>query len=433
MFFLFGLAAMAVDLIYAYVVKAKLVTAVDAAALAAARALTRGTTPAEQQTEVNNTVNKLINTNFPSGFMMTTSRTWATPTITDNGNGTRSIAVSANATVPTFFMRAAGYTTLPVAASATALRRDVNMVIVLDRSGSLVLVSPPAWDEVQAAAKIFIDNFDTTRDKIGVVSFGSNARVDYTPQTNFKAAINSLIDSMQAYSTNRTDSPYGLWKAYEALAVLPNNGALNVITFFTDGQPTAFVNHFPVKTSGSPRCTSTPREGVYFTAQDGSGTWGLFNKDATANPTPNPDFTIIGSCPGLASNGSNGENLILSYPAEWRPNGPATTPIFSIAGPASPTSDIYNGDHVINIAYNLTIRVADYARQSSKAIRIYAIGLGGYLYPADDVLLQNVSNDPASASYSSSEPTGFYVYAPDQTQLVQAFQRVASEITRLIQ
>ncbi len=82
----------------------------------------------------------------------------------------------------------------------------------------------------------------------------------------------------------------------------------------------------------------------------------------------------------------------------------------------------------------MTVNVARLARQDpALKIRIFSIGLGGYLAPADDELLQRVSNDPASPDYDPSESTGLYVYSPDQTQLMQAFRRVASEITRLIQ
>jgi hypothetical protein len=94
--------------------------------------------------------------------------------------------------------------------------------------------------------------------------------------------------------------------------------------------------------------------------------------------------------------------------------------------------------HGLNIkprTENLTINTAARARQSSLKTRIYSIGLGGETnsYPADHELMRSVANDPEAASYNNLQPTGLYVYAPDPTQLHKAFQRVASEITRLIQ
>ncbi len=434
MFFLFGLAGLSVDMIYAYAVKARLVTAVDAAALAAARALSQGTNPISTQQIVNQVVDKYFAVNFPQGLLLST-RSYDAPVITSNSNSTRTVQISARAVVPTFFLRAAGYSTLPVAAMATSMRRDVNIVLVLDRSGSLMLVSPPAWDDVQAAAKFFIDQFDDQRDRLGVVSFGTGARIDLAPSTNFKTRAKNLIDMMACYSGNRTNSPYGMWTGYQALAALPASGALNVVVLFTDGQPTAYTNNFPVRTSGSVYCSVTPKTGVYMTDQDGGigSIWGLFQTLAPPAPTGNPDRTIVTACPGLNSSGSNVTSLVTSLPNEWRPNGTATTPVFSFTGPkAVSTTALDSGDNVQNIGYNLTLRVAEHIR-TTLSTRIFSIGLGGYMYPADDVLLEAVANDPTSTSYNPTQPAGLYVYAPDQTELQGAFQRVSSEISRLIQ
>jgi Flp pilus assembly protein TadG len=436
-FFLFGMAGLAVDLVYAYVVKAKLVTAVDAAALACARALPQLSpgTESMQESQLEAIVSKLFTVNFPDGYLMSRSRRWEPPDITNNGDGTRTVSIMASVQVPTFFMRILGYDQVPLSAAAKSMRRDVNVVLVLDRSGSLVLVSPPAWDDVQAAAKYFVDQFDEGRDRLGLVSFGTGSRIDYPPTSGFKTPVRNMIDIMQAYSGNRTNSSLGLWDAYTALTALPDSGALNVIVFFTDGQPTGFLSNHNVRTSGSVRCLTTPKEGVYMTDQDGGpDTWGLFQRLAAPAPTPNPDRALVADCTGLNSSGSNVSSLVTSFRSTWEPNGVGTTPSFSINGPlAVSTTNVSSGDNVKNISYNLTLNVASYIRQSARQIRIFSIGLGGYLYPADDALLQAVSNDPVSPTYNPNEPTGLYVYAPDQTQLSQAFQRVASEVSRLVQ
>jgi hypothetical protein len=148
----------------------------------------------------------------------------------------------------------------------------------------------------------------------------------------------------------------------------------------------------------------------------------------------NPDYQLVTGCVGLNGNGSNVSSLVTSFRSSWAPNGVGTSPSFSIFGPRPvSTSAVSSGDNVINIGYNLTLGVASHIRQSPKQVRIFTIGLGGYLYPADDALLQAVSNDPASSTYNPNEPTGLYVYSPDQTQLAQAFRRVAAEVARLIQ
>lgn len=58
--------------------------------------------------------------------------------------------------------------------------------------------------------------------------------------------------------------------------------------------------------------------------------------------------------------------------------------------------------------------------------------LTGGEYPADDVLLRTIANDPALIAYDASEPQGLYIYAPDASQLRNAFRRVASQVTRLV-
>ncbi len=91
------------------------------------------------------------------------------------------------------------------------------------------------------------------------------------------------------------------------------------------------------------------------------------------------------------------------------------------------------GRNINPVADNLSVNTAVRARQDPTIkATIYAIGMGGRDYPADDELLRMIANDPASSLYSSSEPTGLYVYAPDASQLRNAFRRVASQVTRLI-
>jgi len=64
---------------------------------------------------------------------------------------------------------------------------------------------------------------------------------------------------------------------------------------------------------------------------------------------------------------------------------------------------------------------------------VYTIGLGDFdaNEPPDEILMRRVSNDSSSPTYDSSHPEGLYVFAPNNTQLNQAFARVASEILRI--
>ncbi len=82
---LLGFASFAFDWVYAYVVKAFLVTTSDATVLACTRALPQGSAA------VDDAAAATFNANFPPGFLKVISRSYTGPTITDNGDGTRSV------------------------------------------------------------------------------------------------------------------------------------------------------------------------------------------------------------------------------------------------------------------------------------------------------------------------------------------------------
>ncbi len=432
---LMSMAAMTVDLVYAYTVKAKLVTAIDACALGAARALIAGVTPSEQQANVNSTVDKLFNANFPEGFMLTVTRSHSVPTITDNGDGTRSVAVNGVATVPTFFMRVAGYETLPVAASAVAMRRDVNLMLALDRSGSMNRApganpGPTAFHDLKFAARSFVDNFDVARDRLGLVSFGAGSHLDYSPQTNFKTPINNVLNQL-ASDNSGTNSPDGLWNAYQALVALNDTAGLNVIVFFTDGVSTHFSGNFAV-TSGT--CAGQNRSGVAgtFSTPGSDRALGLTIIDPGAPPVVGDESNYIFTNCGFSSSRDPVQYIPVTPTVDLHGTsvfGTKTIPYLTSGKPQM------RGLNIKPLTENLTMNTAARARQSNLNIRIYSIGLGGETnsYPADHNLMRTVANDPEAPSYNSTQPTGLYVYAPDPTQLHKAFQRVASEITRLIQ
>ncbi len=431
---IFGFAGFGFDVVYAYVVDAILSNAVDATALIAVRSLPQGSTA------VNAVVDETFDANFPDGFMNTISRSHSIPLIVDNGDGTQSVSITGTARLPTFFMGMFGYRHIDVAAIATGVRRDVNLMLILDRSGSMVLAPPDSqgrtpFQALQDSSKIFVDKFDENRDRVGVVSFGTNARVDLAPLGNFKASVKAKIDSLTSFASNHTNSPLALWEVYNALSLLNDPGPLNVVVYFTDGQSTAIPGQFTVNTSGSPSCPTSPREGAYMTGQSGGAVSGLFQLLAPPAPTANPDYEIITGCSGLASNGSNGEDLIISpFLDDWYPLGIGNPPAISIYGiNAINPAAITNGNTVIAIGDNMLVNVAGAARLDPNIdVSIFAIGLGGYLGPAKHDILQRVANTGPFADPAAG-PVGLYVYAPGPDDLEDAFLDVASEITRLAQ
>ena len=455
--FFFGLAGLAVDTIYIYAVKARLVTAVDACALAAARSIGKG------QTEMNRIVDMMFDSNFPDDMLMTVSRSHTVPVITNfPGEGRREVSLTGTAVAPTLFMRIFGWDNLTLQASAQAARRDVNLLLILDRSGSMMLAPGPPWPQLQDAAKFFVNQFDTTADRLGLVTFGTSARVDYamnySPGQDFKTGINTIIDSHQVNTANRTNPTQALYLGYKELNTLNDPTALNAVVFFTDGQPTAFSNWFDVRISGTPRSTvGSPRYGVIHTTQDHTTFRGLAKPFATGIPGSSSDIVQLENTVTGTSPAGNDIETLLDTPAltsnglrPFSPEGSGVSPMFPIDnGPKAVDEDGSNlisgtnsvaAQEVENMAINATLEVGKVARDAgtlSGGIRIYCIGLGGWLGPAEHGFLKSLANTTdQEAGYPAHDPNqaeGIYYYAPGPSQLRQAFQTVASEIFRLIQ
>ena len=136
--------------------------------------------------------------------------------------------------------------------------------------------------------------------------------MDFPLANNFNTAspsVTSIINSVSC--TGATSSAQALWNAYQALASLNQPAALNVILFFTDGQPTAVTASLPVLTSSS--CNSHANQlGVltvgFQTTSPYSpvATGGVFTYQAAAQPLSSDANVYSGSngC-AYASNWSN--------------------------------------------------------------------------------------------------------------------------------
>jgi Flp pilus assembly protein TadG len=425
---LLAFVALAVDVVYAFMVKAALVTAVDSAALAGSRAIVNGSAA------VAAAVDRTFHANLPDGYLIKGQPSYAPnpPVITTGADGSRSISLTGTARSPTFFLGVFGYSGWDVKAYAKAGRRDINILLILDRSGSLV--DAGAWDDVQAAASFFVQQFDDTHDRVGLVSFGTNSRVDYSPQTSFKTPVVNLINNMEARHGNDTNSPMGMYLAYDALRTLNDASAENVIVLFTDGRSDAIPGQFDVRTTGAnPKCTSTPKDGVYMTGNSGGPVYGIFTIQPTFSPGtwPTPDYSLIGGCTGLNSSGSNGPQLLTGgFRDSWIPPiGPPVSVLrTATGGSAVDLNNTTNGVNLINMCQNMLLNLAQAARQDPLRIRILTIGLGDEI---QESVLEGVANVPPYTM--NGQPVGQYVHAPDHTQLLDAFRQVASNISHLVQ
>lgn len=436
-FILIPAVGLAIDVGLIYLVQTRLSAAADAAALAGARALSRGSDDPAQRVNAQNTANTYFNVNFPSGYFFSTNVRVNSVAATDS-TFVRSITTTASVDLPLLFMRLFNQTVSTINASAKATRRDVNVMIVMDRSGSLQ--NSGSCSTLKAAAVNFVDRFAEGRDNMGLVTFATSSRVDFAMSGTFKTSIENTLNNLVC--TGGTSSAQALWQGYQQLIGLNQAGALNVILFFTDGRPTAVTANFPLISANRTCNSAGPLLGALTLGYSGStpsSAMGLYDHNAPAQPFSS-DLRLISAGTGcrFASRASDVDQDVAYAPLTDYYGNSLTATGFRSTTTRGAGLDIQNAQNVENFSVNaadhagLRIRRGDpdptQGNRSIANTMIFSIGLGN----VDDDLLMRISNDPAlSPNPVSAGVQGRYVYAANSADLEQAFTRVASEILRL--
>jgi hypothetical protein len=382
------------------------------------------------------------------------------------------VRVTGHATLPTFFMRIIGRDNQPIGATAEAIRRDSNVHLILDRSGSMVNPSTAPWDQLHVAAPLFVNQFSEQNDRMGLTFFATNAFLDYSIQyakgsQPFKADINDIIQNRYD-AEGWTNLAHALYTSYTDLKDLGDTDALNVIVLFTDGNVTAFSNSFPVLTTPSdtlPWCgalAAGSANGQSYPAEPASPRWGTIT-DRTDDtwPLTGPYSPFIppgggeemirlrncwrnaaGTLP-FRSEHVNRSNLAQTpqllfegIPDSWTPPGWTGSPFsaihtfnagdFPVSGGLIPVLD---ANVVEEVGQNLFLNVAERARQDN--FLIYTIGLGP---DVSRPLMEAVANDFANGTnpyFNINQPSGEYVFAENSDALIAAFLKVATSLTHL--
>jgi Flp pilus assembly protein TadG len=180
--------ALAIDVGFAYVTKAKLSKAVDAACLTAMRNLAQGQTTAK-----NLAINSFNGNYHQSG--LDSNPPSVTVSFSTDGSGNTLVNVSATATIRTFFMRILpNRETFSVSDSAQATRGKLVMTLVLDRSGSET--SDGGSTAIPPAVTSFVNDFSNSTDEVAMVSFASNTTVDVAINYNFITPITNKVHAI---------------------------------------------------------------------------------------------------------------------------------------------------------------------------------------------------------------------------------------------
>lgn len=436
-FIVIPIVGLAIDVGILYAIKAKLQTATDGACLAAARGLSRGLSLDAQKASATLTAERFFAANMPTSWMGLSA---ATPVVSFPAAPPKTTIVKIDSSVvaPTYFMRILGKYNVTLRANGAANRRDVNIMMVIDRSGSLGADCPA----LRTAAISFVDSFVDGRDKLGLVTFGTTYRTDFALATDFKSRgaggdLVSLINGINC--VGGTNAGVSYWTAYQQLNITPEPGALNVILFFTDGIPTA-VHHPAVPISGSSPCTDKSAKNAVVTT-GGSNPWGL-NLPLETNPpgsVPNPDWRAAANSGGCYYAGGSAPNyrfnsLSTDVPHLGPSSGKDVNNINFTGWKALTTSSgniSRTATNINNMASNVLDNASQLVRTQSVAsgldVITFTIGLGA----VDEVLLKRVANTTDATNYNPAHPKGTYVFAANAAQLQQAFAQLASDILRL--
>jgi hypothetical protein len=225
---LLGMVGLAIDGARAYIARAALSRAVDAGCLAAAKVLRQGQEAALQEALAVAAANGVIQGQDGVALALTFGT---------NAEGESTVAMSGTQPIPTFLMQVLGFEQVTVASAAEATVPPIDLVLVVDRSGSLATQN--AWDDLQRAVLQFVGFFDDKIDQLGLTSFQVRANDEFFLNFNFTAPITAQINQMN--SAGDTNTGEGLRFALQQLQ-RPNvrEPAVKVVVFFTDGRPTAF-------------------------------------------------------------------------------------------------------------------------------------------------------------------------------------------------
>ena len=491
--FLIPMIGLAVDVGFLYVVKARLQGAVDGASLAAARSLNLGQSTAAQTTSAKQNAVNWFYANFPAGSWFTNTTVMDTSDAHANvyddpiNPNLRHVDVTASSKVPTLFMRWFGVANTAINAVGFATRRDVNAMLVLDRSGSM----GASCGSLITAAKTFTGQFSAGRDKIGALSFADNAYLHHIPSSDFQTTLgytNSFGTASGELDTiacaGGTATPQAIALAYNELYKLNQPGALNVIVVETDGRPnTITVNFWDGATAGiagGSGCrdnANKTKAGGGFTTMGSLPAWTGGHSMNTGGAGYMADIPpgIIGGLGGTDV-GNTAFLLFNSWTSVKTNTYNETANQYSAANGCSmagshnsltdlawlPTNDVY-GTNLLNGSYNSVstagghispinmtqIRAAAFNATDDAASRartnvnipmyIFAVG---FTASVDDTLLQRIANDPnwlAGSSCTASgncvvhtdQPEGTYVFAATTADLVPAFLSLSSQILRL--
>jgi Mg-chelatase subunit ChlD len=419
---LFAFVALGIEVGRWYVVRAELSKSVDAAALLGAKNYSN------PFLETEDLMAAVGQANFSPGLLGTEG----SPSITGTKGAEGKVFVEGSTNVLNKVTQvvemqdhiAKGtYAKTHITSSGVAQQREVEIMLVLDESGSM----SGAMSNLKSAAQSFIDFFEHTddTDQFGLITFASGVVVERPLGPNFYVEMTSAIGNMSANggtnsedALDQADGPSGFT---DQTGVPGDERVQQFLVFFSDGNPTAFRGTFT-------------RDGTDYDAVGYAADWDIKLMDPDSQfsylnvkqyetgdgKTPGP--TVCKSGSPLAGY-SNTKWHILDDPT-YGVNGYSEfleVNYSDILGTTNPEKCKLNWSKGRQYVEAITKQMAiDHAQEiKDKGIKIYTVGLGS----VDEDFLSQIASGP-----------GFEFFAPTSADLKNLFQKIATNIRlRLVQ
>ena len=409
---LVGFVALGMEVGRWYLVRAELSKGVDAAALAGAKNISN------PYVTVNTLVQEIGRENFPPGYVETPASGAGSISFGSQVIDSKNVRVTGNVSAQAILARLFGINQIAVQAAGVGQKNEVEIMMVLDRSGSMD--GTPIRD-LKRAAIGFLDFFEETqdRDKMGLISFATGVTVNQRLTTNYVNNMTARINAMTATgATNaedaldQADGPQGFT---DQTGVPGDRRVQQYLIFFSDGNPTAFRGRF--------RRNAVDYDAVVMgTGQNCDTVYDYMGYTNSENFYPTSTLTSTPTGDGNRTSGSPLTNCRESYyprprylNTRWYVFGDLRYGLTGYDPLRCRIPESVLEPYICTTARRMAL---DHAQElKDKYIKIYTIGLGD----VDPAFLGQIAS-PATTGQQ------YYYHAPTSADLEAIFKKIAKEI-----
>jgi len=195
---LLGFMALGIEAGRWYLVRAELAKGVDAGALAAAKNISN---PYVDPVVI---AREFGEENFRAGYIDTPGSGTGVVQFTAEMLTENRVSVRGDVNARAHLARLFGVETIPVTVTGVAQRRDVEIMMILDRSGSM---AGQKMTDLKLAANSFLYFFVETQseDRVGLISFATTVTLDRPLGSDFVDPMRSAINAMTAVGATNTE------------------------------------------------------------------------------------------------------------------------------------------------------------------------------------------------------------------------------------